>query len=1297
MVARFNASKTNRISDASGLSGLDASALSLDVLASPKTEKKDDAVASSPAHEKKDSGKLDDYLSKKEVDPMQIVDGSDEQAERAVAVCYEEFTVSSPEPAPQTSTQMESSTLETAAAHSSADCEVKSELPLSTAPPFLEGKPKPLSINTTANKTTLSVEIPQTPTKNPPQSRSTPRSRRSHSIADAKKMLAAARKISSSPKPTINKSALKEHVKEVACKLDQEERVKEIKTNAEMEETVKEHVKEVAEVEEPVAANNTESQMEPLTKEDERKEVSLLEDNTDHEIPTKTLVTNSPSSSRLDKIAKIRARSPHLIHRHKGVSAAITSEEGKGGAKKRFSDECNDVLRRVPTTERWSDEFNTSDGLQQSDGCNPRLCDGIDGQQLTYGADTRVVHHELKSFRQSDGRKSKRTSNDLSIQRPSIESTNSEATGSTLVATDNQQQQVQLKKSKIASKAQQYRKWQQRNSTTTKEEAQSDMNCYDDESKESFASYQVNMQSDGYLFESKPSATSLVDKVGDLFEPRPQYKSEDNVHQIYETECPLTPSQMAYLYENQEYNVNDEQPQMECHPSFGSHVADAEKEMLDEPATLLVYTRDGDAPVDAIDPVVAPEPAILLMSPQGQSEKSFFSASEPSTVKPTPEKVGNIETGSQYKTLMPSKSDVSRELSLNQLTVSVSEAQSFVPAQQGSCDTPKLAGEAFLTMSKDTETPNPSNDFDDDQFQSNFDWPVEAFSPTSLDAFSPTSWGAGQLGPSSSGDSKWENGVPETPVSLTAPVTEEEKVGWDFKATSPAVVWGDSEEENAAPTKEARKNAKPISSVEWGEAGEKISTPTMKADLSSGGVDWNDEKISVVDERDDIMKVEGRVEAEARIGELTGLELEASVDRYEGFSEVEHRDCPSRMESRDGPSLEEFNDDLSPGIESRCSEETDDTATKFDPISLFGAAEEEEGSFPPCGVEGNDASAVSWASAKILKANDDSTNSAFPSLHAGNPMDASTLFGQKSAAQTPTNESLGSWWHSRPISERDSNINAAVRDVLNETLSQEEQRSDKATERCEISLRCNSESETPMQPHQQKAILQDPLSARAKRFSQNRPPSPDHDDDSIFGDLDLDDSSVGNPRQHSSSAKKSKKSRRKSSLSKMGTITSNAETEDVFSGVSVNSRQVKQRKDSTAVPMKSLLDGSTTTGSQSMIQKTKTSSKDPGSLPKVEEKDIEPIGLFMMDGTYGVINVNGRTSPSNASVTSDISKSSNLDNSFSLVLNLTLMMHYSSYVCDLWRKFRLCQEEIFFEARTKSFIFNGERHSRIYC
>jgi hypothetical protein len=540
--------------------------------------------------------------------------------------------------------------------------------------------------------------------------------------------------------------------------------------------------------------------------------------------------------------------------------------------------------------------------------------------------------------------------------------------------------------------------------------------------------------------------------------------------------------------------------------------------------------------------------------------------------------------------------------------MSVSDAQSFVPVEPGPSDlTPKLAGEEFLSMSKDTEARQPSNDFDEDQFQSNFDWP--------MDAFSPTSWGAGQPC-SSSEDSKWDGAVPGTPNSLTAPATTEEKKGWDFNA-GPAVEWEEVDQENIKSPKKSTANC------------EKLWEQTQ----------WENERDDVPDERnDEVINEEARAEAEARICELSelGMDGASGIDRYEGFTHVGHADCPSRMESRDCASpLEEHKEAYSPGIESKCSEGTMGTATEFDPISMFGFSGdiEEKSSFPGCDSVENDASAVSWASAKVLKLNDDAT-SAFASLKAGAPLDASTLFGQdKSAVDTPSGrESLGSWWQSRYASSQNNDVNAAVREALNENPSGEE-RTDRATERCDSSSRCKPEFVTPKQHMNKNGIFQDPLSSRTKYF-QSDPTSPD--DDSIFGDLD--DDSVGCAKHYSTTKNKS---RRKSSLSKMGTTVSNAETDDIFAGMSVSSRQAAHQKDPSGIPMKSLLDGSTTTGSQSMLQKTRNSSKEPDvQLPKVEELDMKPTGLFMMDGTHGVINVpdTGKNSPT-ASVTSDITTS----------------------------------------------------------
>jgi hypothetical protein len=629
---------------------------------------------------------------------------------------------------------------------------------------------------------------------------------------------------------------------------------------------------------------------------------------------------------------------------------------------------------------------------------------------------------------------------------------------------------------------------------------------------------------------------------------------------------------MAYFHENQEYHVDAMAPEAE------------ETKTKDSPDVNVTSPKKKYQMQDTIK-----------KEPTSLSQPSLSnSTSEPSTSLPTQARIADVAIPSttQYKSLLPSRSDASKHsLSINQLTISTSDVQSFV---QSSDVSPKLAGEDFL-LSKDTDGQHRSNDFDDDEFQSNFDWPP-------VDAFSPTSWGAGAPGPSTSEDSKWNTVVPDTPNSLTAPVTVDEKIGWDFKTTGPAVEWGEAEEETDRTAKKGWNSS-------WGKV-------------------WDEGNDALFDNRDESISEEAMKEAEARISELSEL---AGVSGYEGFSGVEHADCPSRMESRDGPSPREDNINVSsPGIESKCSEGTMGTATEFDPISLFEI--EKMDSFPACNVEENDASVVSWASAKVLKPHDDSANSAFASLRAGAPMDASTLFGQdKSAVDTPSGkESLGSWWQSRYASTHNNDINAAVQDALNEATSRDEQRSDYATERCDSSKR---EFATPKNVQQHSGgISNDPLSSRTKYFKPPSPSSPD--DDSIFGDLD--DDSLGCSKRHTSN----NKSGRKSSLSRYGTI-SNAETDDIFAGVSVSSRQRNQPKESSAIIMKSLLDGSTTTGSQSMHQKTKAGSREPECpLPKVEEQETEPMGLFMMNGTYGVINVkdSGKNSPT-ASVTSDITTS----------------------------------------------------------
>ena len=1178
-----------------------------------------DASTSAPQIEKR-LGNPDDSLSKKK-EHMQIGVGSsdrdvvpdDEVRDEAEAV-----TVAAPQ-------------LEAAP---------KSKPENSLGPKTPNKAPKPTSASTslsisTTGKGDLSVEIPLTPSKHTPRAQSTPRSRRNTSIADAKKKLAAARKVSSSSKPSKDNDVLRDHAKEIAVKLDMND------------------LKENPIKGEDIAENKNDKKQPSNDKKQTQKEAAIV---VNHTIGTKSKISvTSSGDRRSDKIAKIRARSPHIADRHKGLlkvsaqveepiepktsssveCAKVDRTERKKEAKKPSGDEFGGALYDA-TKDRWSDELNKPIRLQPHVDDALHSSDVIDNKRLSYGSDTSTIRDRSNSPKKlSEEIDSRRMSDELNTSRLSIESGTTIASGSTLLAQDrgaelrHQRPKIQKtwqQQSKIVAKAKQYRKWQHHTTaqkkTADSSSAESIVERIEEENQVYHGSYyegtlqqedvlepKVRAKSEAFdeateslteLFEPEPQTndkgfcglvdgeedefdqqassnglSGLVDVNEGLFEPRPQYKSDVNLG----PGCPLEPSQIAYLHENQEYHIEEEDVQ--------------EEEARSE--------NEENHPSQAIGEVAETQ---LISTYQFAMSKSTngSSAINPSAIAGVKAEPA-CSTITQYKTLVPSRSDASKhsELSLNQLTVSTSEAQS-------------LAGVEFLSMSKDTDAQQKSNDFDDDQFQSQFDWPV--------DAFSPTSWGAGQAEPSSSEDSKWDKSVPDTPNSLTAPANVEDKSGWDLKVTGPTVEWGGEDNE---PSKKTES--------EW--------------DSSWGQTEWNGIENDQPDEHEDDVNDEAKREAEERINELNEVDMcgVSNVDQYEGFSEVEHTDCPSRMESSDGLSPRaDYSNILSPSGESKCSEGTMGTATEFDPISMFEASEsfsagiEKKDSFPTCDVNKNIESIASWGSAKILKPNDDSTNSAFASLRAGNPMDASTLFGQdKSAVETPSGrESLGSWWQNRYASTQNNDINAAVQDALKETTSSEEQRSDHATERCTSSSRCKPEFETPKHPgRKSNGMLQDPLSARTTRFVREEPSSPD--DDSIFGDLD--DDSVEGAKHHSSSASKS---RRKSSLSKMETITSNIETDDIFAGVSVSSRQVKPQKDSSANPMKSLLDGSTTTGSQSAHRKTKSSSKEPEcNLPKVEEQTEKSIGLFMMDGTYGVINVkdSGRNSPSNASVTSDITTS----------------------------------------------------------
>ncbi|KAL3787587.1 hypothetical protein HJC23_000075 [Cyclotella cryptica] len=1169
MVARFNAIKhqTSMTSDSSAISGLPSVASSL------------------PAEEREgnDSSRLDDYLSSKN-ESNQQANASDMQEDEPAAKHGESTPKNSPESAPYVSE------------------------PTNSAP-----QPKPAPFHDLSVKVS-STTTPATPSKDPSApTPTTPRSSRSTksrstSIADAKKKLAAARMVSSSPsRPNRDKAV----IGEIATKMSEEERTErrqDAGRKSEVEST-------------PCVAFDNEHD-----RKGRGEHIAVNRQmGSESKRPSLSVNTSAIAMTRSEKIAKIRAKSPRFADRYIGrQSYAIEDgiEDTKSdGFDKRLS---------TASTERWSEEFTKPVRPEHTDDCSQRLNDGFDAPSMS---------DEFNSQRLSHGSvKSEASSKCCSIEN--MKRIENLQTGG---------KKTWHEQAKIAEKARKYRQWQQNSMPSSKVAVQnktteaiaklSTDECHGktksmQEGKEkvnAHASMNQEMKgkdsqvSDHYPFDSATSeeAERVPPVTREAF---PHYEtirtsnsqSTDTSHQTEEPICPLTPSRMASLQGKQEY-----------HMKMMAAASAAKK------GTAVLTSPPASNLTSPLKEHFEKENAVNTNPSSSMPPSLLHSVSESSSAKPKIGKSANTASlnsdASEYKVLVPSRSDAQDSQSksivskfseplLNQLTVSTSDVQSFIPIEEGSGEgfSPKLAGEEFLTNSKDTDVYRHSDEFDKPHFQNNAEWP--------MDAFSASSWGGEQ--PSTSEDSKWDNTVPDTPNSLTKPATFEEKNGWNLHTNALTVVeWEGKNEEQVKSTNDVFSEWEA-----WGHA------------------EWNYQQTNE-EGRDNQVNVEARAEAEARINELEeqdyGFQLdEASCSvQYEGFGAVEHADCPSRRDSRDASPRPVS----SPDVQSKCSEGTMGTATEFDPMSMFEASDSlsdgiiKNDSFPACDMEENDVSAISWASVKVLKPNDDSSNSAFASLRSGAPMDASTLFDQeKQSVDTPSGkESLGSWWQSRYASTQNKDINAAVQEALMKgPPSTEEQRSDHPTERCPSSQRCTPDFVSPPEQSelQRDAVQKDPLSARSKRYPNTTPSSPD-DDDSIFGDLD--DDSFGFNKRHTSSTSKNN-SRRKSSLSKFGTIISNAETEDdIFAGVSVSSRQVIRPKEKTANPMKSLLDGSTTTESHSLFQKTKTSSKEPECpLPKAEEQKFKPLGLFMMDGTYGVINLKNSDDKSpTASVTSDITTS----------------------------------------------------------
>eukprot|EP00970_Alexandrium_tamarense_P004510 scaffold759_cov290-Alexandrium_tamarense.AAC.46 len=478
------------------------------------------------------------------------------------------------------------------------------------------------------------------------------------------------------------------------------------------------------------------------------------------------------------------------------------------------------------------------------------------------------------------------------------------------------------------------------------------------------------------------------------------------------------------------------------------------------------------------------------------------------------------------------------------------------------------------------------------------EWPDEAFSPSS--------WGS---------QASFEDAMPEG-----------DSTGW----TKTAVV---------APKIEEWDKDENVSAVRWDNASDEVSSM------------WNN-----VEEGAEEHYIESQNNNEA-----------ASL-QYEGFGTA--TDAESCMESGDESVSYTEHEELM--VQSGVSEGTPTgTATEFDVAfeecesvsPEVNAGYDEEDSFPDGATEGgiDTSSAISWASPKLL-ITADSKSTVFASLNGGAQMDISmTSYGHhQSSSKTPFNdsferdgviadsptgtESLESWWRSRYASTQNNDINAAVQDALMKRVAPHEQRSDVPTQRSTSSSRCTSTEYTSSE-QSTNVVSKDPLSANSKRSKRSfqkqvlRSPLSDEDDDTIFSGLDDDSLPSQSLKRLPSASSNALRQKRAGSTVRRGSsgsiINDNETDDDIFAGVSVSSQQKHQRV------MKSLIDGTSTAESLSLLQSTKNSAKESDMRPIKNEQKNKPPGLFLPDGGYGFIDLHDmdRNSPAGASITSDITSS----------------------------------------------------------
>ena len=381
---------------------------------------------------------------------------------------------------------------------------------------------------------------------------------------------------------------------------------------------------------------------------------------------------------------------------------------------------------------------------------------------------------------------------------------------------------------------------------------------------------------------------------------------------------------------------------------------------------------------------------------------------------------------------------------------------------------------------------------------------------------------------------------------------------------------------------------------------------------------------------------------------------------YEGFGTVLDSDkliCKESMDDDESVYNDEEHDEFS-----KASEGTVGSATEFDPLSMFGEADE----VPPieddvdnntAAESNNPASTFSWTSPSVIKPSDGTNSISFPSLNSGSQLKIPT---QPTSATSMTNthmmpmkapvpsdspagtESLESWWQSRYASTQHSDINSAVQEALMKRVESPKVQCTKEASEPEFSDLSHKQPDIVKDSEANKTALvrseqqQAPRSEVTESQKKHEPQS--DEEDSIFSGLDEDCSlpSLAN-RQ---TAKKS----RTQSINKTET------DEDIFSGVSVTSRsQFPRLKESNAMKSVSLLDGASTVLStaespaQSQQPKNAASKQEENkSSPMIQKETPNPSSrLFLPDTAgYGVIDCQkSDNSPTNASVTSELTSS----------------------------------------------------------